>query len=45
MLHKFVSNEKDVLAVIDPSDREKDLNNTDIMSDKLPVERALGIHW
>ncbi len=44
-LHKFVSNDKDVIAHIDPEVRAKDLKNVNIASDKLPVERVLGILW
>lgn len=41
-LHKFSSNERAVLEHVDPSDQA---TNTDILSDNLSVERALGIHW
>ncbi|XP_053398928.1 uncharacterized protein LOC128556932 [Mercenaria mercenaria] len=44
-LHKFVSNDKDVIAHFDPSDRAKDLKDINLLSDKLPIERALGIQW
>lgn len=44
-LHKFVSNKKEVLRSIPISDRADDLKNIDLDLDKLPMERALGVHW
>ncbi|XP_068726147.1 uncharacterized protein [Montipora capricornis] len=44
-LHKFVSNKKEVLRSIPISDRADDLKNIDLDLDKLPIERALGVHW
>ena len=44
-LHKFVSNSLDVIQHIEPEDRAKDLKDVDLVSDKLPVERVLGIYW
>ena len=44
-LHKFVSNVKEVIQHIEPEDRAKDLKDVNLISDKLPVERALGIYW
>ena len=44
-LHKFASNNKDVLRAIPPSDCAQDLTNLDLTMDKLPAERALGVHW
>ena len=44
-LHKFVSNNREVIDFLDPEDRAKDLKDIDILSDNLPVERALGISW
>ena len=44
-LHKFVSNMKDVIHHIEPEDRPKNLKDVDLIADKLPIERALGICW
>ena len=44
-LHKFVSNNKDVIQYLDPDDRAKDLRDINLALDKLPVERTLGILW
>lgn len=44
-LHKFVSNNKDVIQHLDPEDRAKDLKDINLALDKLPVERTLGILW
>ena len=44
-LHKFVSNNREVIKLLDPKDRAKDLKDIDIASDRLPIERALGVSW
>ncbi|XP_053391972.1 uncharacterized protein LOC128554687 [Mercenaria mercenaria] len=44
-LHKFVSNKKEVIQSLAPEDRAKDLVNIDLVRDKLPIERALGVSW
>ena len=44
-LCKFVSNEKEVIDFLVPDDRAKDLKDIKMVSDKLPLERALGITW
>lgn len=44
-LCKFVSNAREVIDHVAPDDRAKDLENIDLVSDKLPMERALGIVW
>ena len=44
-LHKFISNSKEVIATIDREDRAKELEDLDLNSDRLPVERALGVQW
>ncbi|MCG7865422.1 MAG: hypothetical protein JAY74_03510 [Candidatus Thiodiazotropha taylori] len=44
-LHKFVSNNREVIEFLDPEDRAKDLKDIDIISDRLPIERALGVSW
>lgn len=45
-LHKFLSNNKDVLANIDPTLRAKDIQDLDFNKDSLlPIERTLGILW
>ena len=44
-LHKFVSNVKEVIQHVQQEDRASDLKEVDIVTEKLPIERALGIHW
>ncbi|XP_034382324.1 uncharacterized protein LOC117726257 [Cyclopterus lumpus] len=44
-LHKFVSNDRDVLESIPPSERATNVENMDLAFDELPVDRALGIKW
>ncbi len=44
-LHKYVSNDKEVLDAISPSQRAKDIQNIDIYHEDLPVERTLGVQW
>ena len=44
-LHKFISNSKSVIEQITPEDRAKGIKDLDLLQDKLPVERALGIQW
>lgn len=44
-LHKFLSNSKDVLKDIPQNERANVLENVDLLHDKLPVEKALGIQW
>ena len=44
-LHKFISNERDVLEKITESERAKSLKEVDLRVDPLPLERALGIIW
>ena len=44
-LHKFISNSKFVIEQITPEDRAKGIKDLDLLQDKLPVERALGIQW
>lgn len=45
-LHKFTSNNKEVLHGIPVSERSKELQEVDITQAlKLPVEQALGVQW
>ncbi|XP_028405254.1 uncharacterized protein LOC114527759 [Dendronephthya gigantea] len=44
-LTKFTSNSGSVLRSIPEKDRSKGLKNLDLIHDKLPLERALGVHW
>ena len=44
-LHNFVSNERNVLESIPPSERAINVTNMDLSFDELPLERALGIQW
>ena len=45
VLHKFLSNSKEVLQQIPPEVRAKGFRNIDIHEDSLPIERTLGIQW
>ena len=42
-LTKFVSNSREVMMSVSPEDRAKEIKGLSI--DKLPIERALGVHW
>ncbi|CAG2220037.1 unnamed protein product [Mytilus edulis] len=44
-LHKFQSNSKELLNLIPIEDRAKDLKNLDLLNDKLPITKTLGIQW
>lgn len=44
-LHKFASNNRDVLESIPPSERATNVKDMDLTFDDLPLERALGIQW
>ncbi len=44
-LHKFVSNSKQVIENIAPSDRASGIRNLDPNKDCMPIERALGVEW
>ncbi|XP_028408200.1 uncharacterized protein LOC114530778 [Dendronephthya gigantea] len=44
-LHKFVSNNKDVVRSIPECYRADAVNEIDLDLDSLPIERALGIQW
>lgn len=44
-LHKVTSNSKEVLQAIPIEDRSKNTKELDLMSDPLPIERALGVVW
>ena len=44
-LLKFVSNSREVMMSVPPEDRAKEIKGLDLSIDKLPIERALGIHW
>ena len=44
-LHKFISNSKAVIEHIPHEDRAKGIKDLDLLHDKLPVQRALGIQW
>lgn len=44
-LHKFTSNNREVLESIPPAERAKDLQDLDLSMDVLPTERTLGIKW
>ncbi len=44
-LTKWISNRRDVLAVIPEEHRAKDMKRLDMDQDVLPVERVLGVEW
>ena len=44
-LTKFISNNRAVLESIPPEKRSKEARDLDLGSDRLPVERALGVQW
>ena len=44
-LTKWISNKRDVLDAIPQSELTKYLKNIDFETEKLPVERALGMQW
>ena len=44
-LTKFVSNSREVMMSVPPEDRAKEIKGLDLSIDKLPIERALGVHW
>ena len=44
-LTKCICNDKEVLATIPEEDRRQGVKNRDLITDSLPTERALGIHW
>jgi len=44
-LHKFVSNDRDLLKSIPPTEWATNVKNMDLTFDELPLERALGIKW
>ncbi|XP_067946428.1 uncharacterized protein [Watersipora subatra] len=44
-LHKFLTNNREVLAHIPASERVKEAQNLDLFRDKLPTERTLGLEW
>ena len=44
-LHKFTSNNSEVLNSIPPEDRAADKRNPSLVSNDPAIERALGVHW
>ena len=44
-LRKFISNSKEVISAIPREDCASTLENLDLHSDRLPIERALGVYW
>ena len=44
-LHKFTSNNSEVLNSISPEDRAADKRNPSLVSNDPAIERALGVHW
>ncbi|KAK0152254.1 hypothetical protein N1851_006383 [Merluccius polli] len=44
-LHKFNSNEREVLSCVDPSERASGVQCLDLNQDSTSVEHALGLQW
>ncbi|XP_006822329.1 uncharacterized protein LOC102807461 [Saccoglossus kowalevskii] len=44
-LHKYISNSKEVIESISPSERAKGIQNIDLHCNELPIERTLGVQW
>jgi len=44
-LHKFVSNNRDILESVPSSERAIDVKDMNLTFSHLPLERALGIQW
>ena len=44
-LHKFASNNRNVLDSLPQNDLAKDLCNIDLCNDTIPVQRSLGLSW
>ena len=44
-LHKFLSNNREVLDSVDVAERAVEVKNVDLNYDDLPVQRVLGIRW
>ena len=44
-LHKYISNDKDVINSLPQEIRAKNIQNIDLNHDQPPVDRTLGIEW
>ena len=44
-LHKFTSNNKEVLSSVPQEDRATDTKDRHLVNDVTAIERALGVHW
>ncbi|XP_062573263.1 uncharacterized protein LOC134235177 [Saccostrea cucullata] len=44
-LHKFISNNKNVINSVAESERAADVKDLDLSHEQLPMEQALGIKW
>jgi len=44
-LHKFVSNSREVLEKVPPSERAEEVQQVNLNTDELPMESALGLQW
>lgn len=44
-LHKFVSNDGEVMKNLPSEDLAKDLKEINLNSESLPVQRSLGLYW
>lgn len=44
-VHKFVSNNKNVINSVAESERAVDVKDLDLSNERLPIEQALGIKW
>lgn len=45
IVHKFVSNNKNVINSVAESERAVDVKDLDLSNERLPIEQALGIKW
>ena len=44
-LHKFISNNRNVVEAISKSERASNVKDLNLALEKLPIERALGVQW
>ena len=44
-LHKFISNDREVMSAIPQTERSESTQNIDLEVDQLPNERTLGLEW
>ena len=44
-LHKFTSNEREIIQSIGEEDRATNIKNLDPNTDAVPLQRVLGVEW